>query len=73
MAGESVTGMRSSIMLLGAMLGRFGQATMEYPGGCVIGKRPIDMHLWALSQMCVKITKEENLFQLCLKQLSPQR
>lgn len=62
MAGESVTGMRSSIMLLGAMLGRFGQVTMEYPGGCVIGKRPIDMHLQALSQMGVVITKEEGLF-----------
>lgn len=69
MAGESVTGMRSSIMLLGAMLGRFGQATMEYPGGCVIGKRPIDMHLWALSQMGVKITKEENLFHATGKDL----
>ncbi len=62
MAGESVTGMRSSIMLLGAMLGRFRQVTMEYPGGCVIGKRPIDMHLQALSQMGVVITKEEGLF-----------
>lgn len=61
MAGESVTGMRSSIMLLGAMLGRFGQAVMEYPGGCVIGKRPIDMHLHALSQMGVEIREEEGL------------
>ncbi len=69
MAGESVTGMRSSIMLLGAMLGRFGQATMEYPGGCVIGKRPIDMHLEALAQMGVKITKEEDLFHATVKEL----
>ena len=62
MDGESVTGMRSSIMLLGAMLGRFGGATMEYPGGCVIGKRPIDIHLQALTEMGVVITYEEGLF-----------
>lgn len=61
MAGESVTGMRSSIMLLGAMLGRFSQAVIEYPGGCVIGKRPIDMHLRALTQMGVEICEEDGL------------
>lgn len=69
MAGESVTGMRSSIMLLGAMLGRFGRATMEYPGGCVIGKRPIDMHLQALSRMGVEIIHEEGLFHAKAKEL----
>lgn len=69
MAGESVTGMRSSVMLLGAMLGRFGQATMEYPGGCVIGKRPIDMHLQALERMGVVITREENSFHAVAKEL----
>lgn len=61
-AGESVTGMRSSLMLLGAMLGRFGEAAMEYPGGCVIGKRPIDIHLDALQKMGVSIRKEEETF-----------
>ncbi len=62
MSGESVTGMRSSVMLLGAMLGRLGEITMAYPGGCVIGKRPIDMHLDALSKMGVVITQEEGFF-----------
>ena len=60
-AGESVTKMRSSIMLLGALLGRCGQATIEYPGGCVIGKRPIDIHLKALSQMGVVIHEKDGL------------
>lgn len=69
MDGESVTGMRSSIMLLGAMLGRFGRATMEYPGGCVIGKRPIDIHLQALSEMGVTITYEEGLFHASTESL----
>lgn len=62
MAGESVTGMRSSIMLLGAMLGRLGEISMAYPGGCVIGKRPIDIHLEALRKMGVSVREEEGNF-----------
>lgn len=45
--------MRSSIMLLGAMLGRQGEISTYYPGGCVIGERPIDIHMEALSQLGV--------------------
>ena len=37
--------MRASILFLGAMLGRFGQAFVPYPGGCKIGTRPINLHL----------------------------
>ncbi len=61
-SGDNVTGMRSSIMLLGAMLGRVGEITMAYPGGCVIGERPIDLHLSALGRMGVKIYEEEGCF-----------
>ena len=53
MRGEAVKGMRSSLCLLGALLGRCGEALLEHPGGCVIGERPIDLHLWALEQMGV--------------------
>ncbi|MGN1180701.1 MAG: UDP-N-acetylglucosamine 1-carboxyvinyltransferase [Suilimivivens sp.] len=69
MAGESVTGMRSSLMLLGAMLGRLHEVTMEYPGGCVIGKRPIDIHLNALRKMGVSIQEEEGTFTARAKEL----
>lgn len=62
MSGESVTRMRSSVMLLGAMLGRIGEVCMAYPGGCVIGKRPIDMHLDALREMGVEIKEDEQFF-----------
>ena len=41
MCREAVTGMRSSMCLLGALLGRCGELVMEHPGGCVIGERPI--------------------------------
>ncbi|SHH12326.1 UDP-N-acetylglucosamine 1-carboxyvinyltransferase [Tepidibacter thalassicus] len=47
--------MRSSIVLLGAMVGRFGYTKISYPGGCEIGPRPIDLHLKSLSQMGVKV------------------
>lgn len=43
--------MRSSIFLLGAMLGRFGEVELEYPGGCIIGDRPVDWHMICLSKM----------------------
>lgn len=62
MSNESVTRMRSSIMLLGAMLGRLGDVCMSYPGGCVIGERPIDIHLTALRAMGVEIVENEFYF-----------
>ncbi|HEX6989143.1 MAG TPA: UDP-N-acetylglucosamine 1-carboxyvinyltransferase, partial [Bacillota bacterium] len=43
--------MRSSIVLLGPLLARFGAARASYPGGCVIGPRPIDLHLRSLRAM----------------------
>ncbi len=55
---EAVTGMRSSLCLLGALIGRCGEVVMEHPGGCVIGQRPIDMHLSALRQMGVVFREE---------------
>lgn len=69
MSGESVTRMRSSVMLLGAMLGRLGEVTMAYPGGCVIGRRPIDIHLKALRKMGVEIEEQELLFTAKAKEL----
>lgn len=48
---EAVKGMRSSLCMLGVLLGRNGEICMEYPGGCVIGARPIDLHLQALTAM----------------------
>lgn len=68
-SGDNVTGMRSSIMLLGAMLGRVGEITMEYPGGCVIGERPIDLHLGALGRMGVKIYENEGCFTAKVQKL----
>ncbi len=69
MGGESVTRMRSSVMLLGAMIGRLGDVTMAYPGGCVIGSRPIDIHLSALRKMGAEIVEEERFFTAKAREL----
>lgn len=43
--------LRGSIVLLGPLLARFGVVEMSYPGGCVLGKRPIDAHVRAFAQL----------------------
>lgn len=67
MQGEAITGMRSSLCLLGALLGRCGYVTMEHPGGCVIGERPIDLHIKALEQMGVEFREENGLLSAQVK------
>ncbi len=49
--------LRSSIFMLGALLGRLGKAEITYPGGCSIGLRPIDLHLKGVSNLGVTICK----------------
>ena len=53
---EALAGsIRSSVFLLGPLLGRFGAAEAPYPGGCDIGNRPVDLHLKGLRAMGVKV------------------
>lgn len=47
--------LRSSFFCLGALLGRFGEAKVAYPGGCNIGTRPVDMHINGLKDLGYKI------------------
>ena len=56
---EYVKKMRSSIFVLGAMLSRFEHVKIYEPGGCAIGKRPINLHLNALRKLGVKIDESE--------------
>ncbi|MEF9991659.1 MAG: UDP-N-acetylglucosamine 1-carboxyvinyltransferase [Romboutsia sp.] len=58
--------MRSSIIILGAMIGRLDYTAISYPGGCAIGSRPIDLHLKALKQLGIRV-EEENGFLKCFK------
>ncbi len=66
---EQVGGMRSSVLLLGAMLGRFGKAVLCYPGGCVIGKRPIDLHIMVLERMGAQFEYREDCIFASVKEL----
>jgi UDP-N-acetylglucosamine 1-carboxyvinyltransferase len=56
---ELVRTMRSSILVLGPLLARFGQAEVALPGGCAIGTRPVDLHIEALQKLGAEITVDE--------------
>jgi UDP-N-acetylglucosamine 1-carboxyvinyltransferase len=53
---ELVKTMRASILVLGPLLGRFGQADVSLPGGCAIGARPVDLHVAGLRAMGASIS-----------------
>ena len=61
--------MRSSIILLGPLLVRNGRAEIGYPGGCVIGKRPVDLHLYVLKSFGAEIKEEEKKITVSCKKL----
>ena len=66
--------MRSSIVFMGAILGRTGKCSLSFPGGCELGPRPIDIHLCALKQMGVVIKEEHGLLECtCPKGLQGAR
>ncbi len=50
--------MRSSVIFMGALIARCGEAKLSLPGGCQLGRRPIDLHLDALRQMGAEIEQE---------------
>ncbi len=50
-----VSTMRASICFLGPLLARFGQALVSFPGGCVIGPRPIDLHIKGMKALGAKV------------------
>ena len=55
---DLVKTMRSSILVLGPLLAKYGEAKVSLPGGCAIGMRPVDMHLEALMKMGAEIKVE---------------
>lgn len=56
---DLVRKMRASILVMGPLLGRMGEATVSMPGGCSIGTRPIDLHLEGFRALGANITLEE--------------
>ena len=66
---EYVNKMRSSIIVMGAMIGRLDYMKIGHPGGCKIGKRPIDLHLEGLRKLGVEITESEGFIHCNKKEL----
>lgn len=58
--GDGAGKMRSTITLLGSILGRMHRVEIPYPGGCTIGKRPIDLHLRGLEQLGAVFEHQEH-------------
>ena len=56
---DIVRKMRASILVLGPLLARYGQAVVSLPGGCAIGARPVDLHLKALEAMGAEMELRE--------------
>ena len=56
---DLVKTMRASILVLGPMLARYGEANVSFPGGCAIGSRPVDLHLRGLEAMGAQIEIDE--------------
>ena len=58
---------RGSIFVLGSLIGRFRNAKLPKPGGCSIGRRPIDLHLYGLKEIGVKVSESPSLIECTLK------
>ena len=66
---ELVKTMRASILVLGPLLARFGEAEVSLPGGCAIGARPVNLHIQGLQAMGADITVENGYIKARAKRL----
>ena len=65
---ELVKTMRASILVLGPLLARFGEAKVSLPGGCAIGSRPVDQHIKGLQALGAEITIDAGyIYAKCAK------
>ena len=70
---ELVKTMRASILVLGPLLTRFGQASVSLPGGCAIGSRPVNLHIAGLEKMGAEIQVENGFIHAKCKRLKGTR
>ncbi|APZ42459.1 UDP-N-acetylglucosamine 1-carboxyvinyltransferase [Acidihalobacter ferrooxydans] len=72
-AYELVKTMRASILVLGSMVARFGEAEVSLPGGCAIGSRPVNLHVEGLRAMGAEISVEGGYIRAKAKRLHGAR
>lgn len=67
--GELVGRLRASLVLLGPLLARFGQASFPHPGGCIIGKRPIDLFINGFKALGAQVKEVNGSYEFKAKRL----
>jgi UDP-N-acetylglucosamine 1-carboxyvinyltransferase len=70
---ELVKTMRASILVLGPLVSRYGEALVSLPGGCAIGSRPVNLHIQGLSKMGADIKVENGFIRARAKKLKAAR
>ena len=70
---ELVKTMRASILVLGPLVARFGEADVSLPGGCAIGSRPVDLHIKGLQALGADVTVENGYIKARAKRLKGAR
>jgi len=70
---DLVRTMRASILVLGPLVARFGEARVSLPGGCAIGVRPVDLHLMALEAMGARVAVEKGYIHAHVSRVGPGR
>ncbi len=70
---DLVRTMRASILVLGPLLARFGEARVSLPGGCAIGVRPVDLHIMAFEAMGARIAVEKGYIHAHVSRVGPGR
>ncbi|HEU4685838.1 MAG TPA: UDP-N-acetylglucosamine 1-carboxyvinyltransferase [Nitrospira sp.] len=66
---ELVKTMRASVLVLGPLLARWGEATVSLPGGCAIGSRPVNLHLAGLAKLGADVSIEHGYIRATAKRL----
>lgn len=61
--------MRSSVTLMGSLLGRMNSFEMPFPGGCVIGRRPVDLHIQVLKSLGAAVEEKDGVLRASCKDL----
>ncbi len=70
---DLVKTMRASILVLGPLVARFGEADVSLPGGCAIGSRPVDLHIKGLQALGAEVTVENGYIKARAKRLKGAR